>query len=79
MPKIRNSVLRWWAQETRVSPNKTEVIIKRLEPCIYNEAYSLPHKNTNMFLNSNLLTFIGLILLKFNEFLIDRSVHEILN
>jgi hypothetical protein len=37
MPEIRYSILRWWAQETRVSPNKSEVAIKRLELGIYNK------------------------------------------
>ncbi len=36
MPEIRYSILRWWAQETRVSPNKNEVARKRLELGIYN-------------------------------------------
>ncbi len=37
MPKIRNSILRWWAQKTRVSPNKSELTKKRLELDIYDE------------------------------------------
>ncbi len=37
MPKIRNSIIRWWAQETCVSLNKSEVTKKRLELGIYNE------------------------------------------
>jgi hypothetical protein len=37
MHEIRNSVLTWWAQETCVSPNKSEVTRKKLEPDIYDK------------------------------------------
>jgi hypothetical protein len=34
---IKNVVLQWWISKTRVSPNKFDVINKRLETSVYDE------------------------------------------
>jgi len=37
LPSTRNVIVDWWAAKTRISPNKNDVICKKLEVGIFDE------------------------------------------
>jgi hypothetical protein len=55
---IRNLVLKWWAKEIHVSPNKAKMIRKIMKPNTFDEKFTHFLMETQVYLPPNLMILI---------------------